>query len=336
MAAVHSDLALVGPASRELPLRTDEDRARVTVDEELRHVTLGQPVRVSLHDLDHVSGLAVDRNLSRPCEGWTPRLAGFQVRPAILGHLLFAQVPENRTRQDSLHEDVLLQHDFLTGRRTHCLEDASSRVGPRIPRYGLHDRLHVSDAAHRVGMPPRPVEAEARAPVVHHEGHVAGGINCFEPGIEIPAVVGEAIPPPFRRPRVPHSDEVRGEATTHRLYMGDDVAPEIRRRRIPVQEDDRLSASNLDVSHVRIEHWDRQALREGRGRDVCFHCDAPYWTPMWARRRCRLDAPRDCRPGCRGPPRWPRSRFRSRTPSSPPSTQHGRFVRRGTQQCRVG
>ena len=70
-------------------------------------------------------------------------------------------------------------------------------------------------------------------------------------------MIREAIAAALGWPRVAHPDEVRGQTSAERLDVRDDVAPEVRRRRISVKEDDRRSRSHLDESHVRVEHRNR-------------------------------------------------------------------------------
>src|SRR5262245_50703084 len=115
MAALYGDLRLVRPAAAELPLRTDEDGARVGVHEELRQRRSGQPLPVCLDDGHHVGRLAVDRNLPRPRERRTPALARLAVRPPVHRHLSLAERPQDRRRQHALHEDVVLEHHRLAG-----------------------------------------------------------------------------------------------------------------------------------------------------------------------------------------------------------------------------
>src|SRR5215218_4599225 len=68
MRSADRDLLLVRPRLAELPLRSSEDRTRLGVHEQLRHVALRQPLRVVVHDAHDVLRLAVYRELPRPCE----------------------------------------------------------------------------------------------------------------------------------------------------------------------------------------------------------------------------------------------------------------------------
>ena len=72
-----------------------------------------------------------------------------------------------------LHEDVLLEHHLLAGRRPETLEHRLDRRRPVVPGRDRHDdRLHVGDALNGLAMPVGPVEAERGAPIVDYERDV--------------------------------------------------------------------------------------------------------------------------------------------------------------------
>jgi len=50
--------------------------------------------------------------------------------------------------------------------------------------------------------------------------------------------------------RVAHADEVGHDAATKPGDVRHDVAPQVRRRRVAVQEDDRRTGPDVDVGHV--------------------------------------------------------------------------------------
>src|SRR6266702_3767910 len=70
MGPLHHDRLLVGPGSAELALRTNQEAAGLSVDEQLRDQALRQPFRIGLDDRDDVRGLARDRQLARPSQYW--------------------------------------------------------------------------------------------------------------------------------------------------------------------------------------------------------------------------------------------------------------------------
>ena len=53
--------------------------------------------------------------------------------------------------------------------------------------------FHVGDAAHFVRVLLGPVEGQRRAPIVHHEGDVFGGVQFGKKGVEIFGVFGEGV-----------------------------------------------------------------------------------------------------------------------------------------------
>jgi hypothetical protein len=105
------------------------------------------------------------------------------------------------------------------------------------------------------------VEGEHAAPVVadqHRRRQVAGG----EPGVEVAGVVGVAVGD-VGLAGLTHADEIRREGAGLAGDVGDDVAPDVRRRRVAVDEHHRLAGAGLAVGHERVE--DRRAVRAGRG-----------------------------------------------------------------------
>ena len=95
----------------------------------------------------------------------------------------------------------------------------------------------------RVAVAVGPVEAERRSPVVKDEGHVLGRSYGLEPGVEVAAVLYEAI-----RARsgvrqlvgVAHPEEVGRQATPQGRQVRDHRPPEERRGWVAVQEHDRV------------------------------------------------------------------------------------------------
>src|SRR6266852_791320 len=82
---------------------------------------------------------------------------------------------------------------------------------------------------------------------------------------------------PFQLFRVSHANEVRCDAAGLRRHMRHNIAPDIGRRRIAVQEDDRRPVAELRIGHplseylaellLRFfdgEHWSDRFLRASR------------------------------------------------------------------------
>jgi hypothetical protein len=53
--------------------------------------------------------------------------------------------------------------------------------------------------------------------------------------------------------RAAHAHEVGRQAASAALHVRDDVAPQVRRR-VAVQEDDRVADADLDVGHLAVQH----------------------------------------------------------------------------------
>ena len=78
---------------------------------------------------------------------------------------------------------------------------------------------------------------------MHYQDHVAVHSHRVEPGIQVPLVIGKTVGPVRREPGIAHAHTIRREAASVRQQVRDDVAPNIRRRGIVVQEDDGVSPS---------------------------------------------------------------------------------------------
>ena len=99
-----------------------------------------------------------------------------------------------------------------------------------------------------------PMESERGAPVVEDQRDVRQR-QRIEPGVEVARVIDESIVD-CGLTRLAHADQVGSETAPFSLEARDDVAPEIGRRRIAVQEDDRLARAGLTVVDGGIEDRD--------------------------------------------------------------------------------
>jgi len=102
---------------------------------------------------------------------------------------------------------------------------------------------------------------------VHDQDDVLLEPHRREQGIEVAAVIDEAVGAVGRVAGIAHADEIGGETASERQEIRNDVAPEIGRRRVAMEEDDRISLADIDIHHVGVEH--RYALSVGDvfGRD---------------------------------------------------------------------
>src|SRR4051794_18266368 len=143
-----------------------------------------------------------------------------------------------------------------------------------------------------------PVESKRRTPVVHHEDDPphGGQTEADEEGVEVTPMLVERVTVRARVTQlvgVAHADEIGSHAPPEALQMGDDVAPEVTRRRVAVEEQDRPPAGmaaggGVDVGHVPFE--DRGELLLHGGPSLLHWCPVPYST-ISARARSRTGGP---------------------------------------------
>ena len=90
-------------------------------------------------------------------------------------------------------------------------------------------------------------------------------------------MVDEAVGAARRPPRLAHTDQIGSKTATEHVDMRDDVAPEVGRRGIAVQEDDRLARARVDVGDLRVEDPDALAGMRIRDRERCHgdDCNRP-------------------------------------------------------------
>src|SRR5260370_34282601 len=66
----HGYLCLRRPAPAELSQSPSQGESRLAVHEQLGYSAIGEPLDVGTHDLGHIGGLSLHRNLARPGERW--------------------------------------------------------------------------------------------------------------------------------------------------------------------------------------------------------------------------------------------------------------------------
>jgi hypothetical protein len=132
---------------------------------------------------------------------------------------------------------------------------------PLVPRGdGPHDRLHIGDTADTIAVMVGPVEAECRAPIVHHKHDgFRRPDDSVDEGCKIFAVGREAVG--FRAGiwqfgGIAHADQIGQDQPAASLQFGNDVAPEIGRGRIAVQKQYRRSLAARVIRHAGTEHID--------------------------------------------------------------------------------
>jgi hypothetical protein len=88
---------------------------------------------------------------------------------------------------------------------------------------------------------------------VHHEHDAVADAERREQRIEILPVLDESIasrPAAVELLGVAHADQVGRDAPAAGGEVRDHVPPEVGRRRVAVQEDDRVALADLDVGHA--------------------------------------------------------------------------------------
>src|SRR5262249_59250527 len=76
-----------------------------------------------------------------------------------------------------------------------------------------------------------------------------------------------------------HADQIRRQASRDACGVRDDVAPEVRRRRIAVQEDDRTASPRIDVCYLAVEDGDAATIVTVGGGHHWVDQEANYSTP---------------------------------------------------------
>src|SRR5713101_7838310 len=129
----HRHFLLIGPCAAKLPLCARQDRARISIYEELWYRAGREPLRVSSDDLYHIGGLSLDGDFTGPPQCWATRLTRFQVWPTISCHLFLTETADHAGWQNTLDKDILLQNDLFAGRRAHGPKNRASLFGPLLP-----------------------------------------------------------------------------------------------------------------------------------------------------------------------------------------------------------
>ena len=130
------------------------------------------------------------------------------------------------------------------------MEHLAGGIRPFLPGNRPDDGLHVDQAFDAFRVSFGPVEAQGRAPIVHHQRDTASQIHGVEPSVQNGAVVGETVGAVGRTPRFAHAHQVRCQAPANRTQMGNDVAPKIGRRGIPVEEYDGIPIADIHVRNL--------------------------------------------------------------------------------------
>jgi hypothetical protein len=112
------------------------------------------------------------------------------------------------------------------------------------------------------------------------QGDTLAHIQGLEQGVEVTAVLDEPVragPAVRQLVGVTHADQIGGDAAAEWPQVRDDVAPEIRRGGIPVQQHDGVTVSHLRVRHLPAEDPSPLLLvRKSRRDHVRFSCSSRF------------------------------------------------------------
>ncbi len=264
------DDVLARPGDHGLPHQ--KGRRGVEGQQQLRHFrAAGQPTAVRLHPGDHLGRVAVDRRHPGPGQHRAAALRRRERLP-VGPDLLLAQRVEHPAPEGRLDEDVPLQHEFLadTGRT----ERLGAGTGGRRQLLGgqrLEEGLQQHDPGDPVRIPGRPVEGQGAAPVVADEDDPVEA-QRLEPGVQVAGLVVEAVVD-VRLAGGPHADQVGREHPGPAGEVRDDVAPEVGRGGVAVQEHHGRAAragSGVQVGEMGVDHGDG-GHRDGSSRGTAGH-----------------------------------------------------------------
>src|SRR5258707_10752398 len=174
----------------------------------------------------------------------------------VVRHLPLGQATQDGAGQGLLNEEVFLEDHRFSGLRAQGLEDRADGLGHLVPREWPHGGLHVCKTLHRVAVAVSPVEAEGRSPVVDDEGDPLMHTECREQGVDVAAVLNKGVRAGAAGRElvgVAHADEVGRDTVPALLEVRDHIAPEIRRRGVAVEEDDRVALAHLHIRHLTTE-----------------------------------------------------------------------------------
>jgi len=151
-----------------------------------------------------------------------------------------------------------LQDHLLSGLGTQRLQErALTHLVPVVPRLWPDDRLHVRDTPHGRAMAVGPVEAEGRTPVVEDKGDPLAHIERLEQAVEEAPVLDETVRAGAalrQLLRITHADQVGRDTAPERLQVWQNVAPEVGRGGITVQQHDGIPLANVHVGHLDAKH----------------------------------------------------------------------------------
>ena len=91
---------------------------------------------------------------------------------------------------------------------------------------------------------------------MHHQRHRAVGQHRVEPGVQVAAVVSEAVGAAGGGVGLSHAHQVGSQAAGQGRHVRDDVAPQVGRRGVAVQENHGAAGRGGRAAGVNVGHLD--------------------------------------------------------------------------------
>jgi hypothetical protein len=78
-------------------------------------------------------------------------------------------------------------------------------------------------------------------------------VHGVEPGVEVAGMIDEPVGVGWRLARMPHADQVWSKTPSNVADVRNNVPPQVRGRRIAVQENDGLAFAHVYIAHLGVE-----------------------------------------------------------------------------------
>src|SRR5262245_19840996 len=109
MNSLHRYLTLIGPGPAKLSGATDQQRSRLSGNEELWQPVLGQPGAIGLDNTDDISRGICDWEFARPYQSGQTIFSTLEWG-TIGSHLFLTQRADDAPREHGFDEEVLFEH----------------------------------------------------------------------------------------------------------------------------------------------------------------------------------------------------------------------------------
>lgn len=213
-------LDVLQPTRQLLGLCNRNDRPWIRPKHELWHVRLHQPREVSLHDLVHVGGLAIEGNLVGETIDRLTRL-GVEEWSSIMRHLGLGQTASNAAfAEDEFDEDVLVDDESSAHALGAELAEYLPTLRDLVHLHARENELHERQPGHSFLVPMRPIKPQRAAPVLQYKKDLlllgrSIREDCVHERAEISGMVAEVIRVGWHFPGVTESYQVGRDASRY-------------------------------------------------------------------------------------------------------------------------